>query len=77
MNASLKSIWSEEPSEKQAEQRDFVLRHMLYQNRPCLLADHVQAHSGAAMRNKSEDTETVLFKGQRDEAGARTCIISE
>jgi hypothetical protein len=66
MNASLKSIWSEEPSNKQKEQRDFVLRHMLYQNRPCLLADHVQAHGGAAMRNKSEDVKNLLlYKGMK------------
>jgi hypothetical protein len=65
MNASLKNIWSEEPSDKHKEQRDFVLRHMLYQNRPCLLADHVQAHGGAVMRNKSEDVKNLLFKGMK------------
>jgi hypothetical protein len=37
----MKSIWTSEPNEKQREQRDFVLRHVLYQNRPCLLAEYV------------------------------------
>jgi hypothetical protein len=44
MKAVMKSIWTGEPNEKQREQRDFVLRHVLYQNRPCLLADYVQGH---------------------------------
>jgi hypothetical protein len=63
MKAVMKSIWTGEPNEKQREQRDFVLRHVLYQNRPCLLADYVQGHSGAAMRNKSEDVKKLLLKG--------------
>jgi hypothetical protein len=33
---------------------------MLYQNRPCLLVNHVQAHGGAAIRNKSEDVNNLL-----------------
>jgi hypothetical protein len=45
MKVVMKSTtWTGEPNEKQKEQRDFVLRHMLYQNRPCLLADYVQGH---------------------------------
>jgi hypothetical protein len=63
MKVAMKSIWTGEPNEKQREQRDFVLRHMFYQNRPCLLADYMQGHSGAAMRNKSEDVKELLLKG--------------
>jgi hypothetical protein len=63
MEVAMKSIWTGEPNEKQREQRDFVLRHVLYQNRPCLLADYAQGHSGAAMRNKSEDVKELILKG--------------
>jgi hypothetical protein len=63
MEVVMKSIWTGEPNEKQKEQRDFVLRHVLYQNRPCLLADYAQGHSGAAMRNKSEDVKELILEG--------------
>jgi hypothetical protein len=67
MKAVMKSIWTGEPNEKQREQRDFGLRHMLYQNRPyaSLPSMYVQGHSGAAMRNKSEDVKKLLPKGIR------------
>ena len=63
VNEALKHIWTAEPTDKQAQQRDYVLKHLLALNRPCLFVDQVQAHSGAAMRNNSESISELLFVG--------------
>ena len=63
VNEALKHIWTAEPTDKQAQQRDYVLKHLLALNRPCLFVDQVQAHSGAAMRNNSESISELLFAG--------------
>ena len=45
MNSELKAIYSECPSEQQKEQRAFVLRHLVFQHCPELLAYHVLGDS--------------------------------
>jgi hypothetical protein len=47
----------------QSAQRFRSLPGPLVQDRPCLLADYAQGHSGAAMRNKSEDVKELILKG--------------
>jgi hypothetical protein len=39
VNEALKHIWTAEPTDKQAQQRDYLLAL----NRPCLVGDQVQA----------------------------------
>jgi hypothetical protein len=62
MNSELKAIYSECPSEQQKEQRAFVLRHLVFQHCPELLADHVLGDNTTSVV-REEHVKKLLFDG--------------